>query len=130
MPLNRTLLGCLWTVVIFLAAIGVAVATRRAIVLLYPRPIAVPESPTAPLDANFASHRALTLVHILPGILFMVLGPLQFIRRLRSRYPGLHRWNGRIFLSSSALVGVAGLAMAMGATIGGWDEKAAILVFG
>jgi uncharacterized membrane protein len=63
-------------------------------------------------------------------MLFMVLGPLQFVSGLRRRYPQVHRWCGRIFLTASAIVGVSGLTLAYGKTIGGVDEKAAIVLFG
>jgi uncharacterized membrane protein len=127
---NRTLVRFLWTVVIFLAFIGLAVATRRTIVLIKPGAVSSPKSPAADLDAHFASERTLVLTHILPAMLFMVLGPLQFVRGLRSRYPQLHRWSGRIFLVASTVVGVSGLKLAFGKTIGGLDEKAAIALFG
>jgi uncharacterized membrane protein len=116
--------------VIFLAFIGLAVATRRTIVLLNPGTPGTRNNPAAALDAHFAGHRALTLAHVLPAMLFMVLGPLQFIRRLRARYPQIHRWSGRVFLTASAVVGITGLTMAWGKTIGGIDEKAAITLFG
>ena len=127
---NRTLVRLLWIAAIFLAFIGLAVATRRAVVLLKPGALTSPGNPAADLDANFASERALVLTHIFPAMLFMVLGPLQFVRGLRSRYPQLHRWSGRIFLSASAVVGISGLKLAFGKTIGGLDEKAAITLFG
>ena len=127
---NRTLMRFLWIGVVFLAFIGLAVATRRTIVLLKPGALSSPRNPAADLDAHFASERALVLTHILPAMVFMVLGPLQFIRGLRSRYPQIHRWSGRIFLAASAVVGVSGLRLAFGKTIGGLDEKAAIILFG
>jgi uncharacterized membrane protein len=127
---NRALLRFLWIAVIFLAFIGLAVATRRTIVLLKPGALSSPRNPAADLDAHFAPERALVLTHILPAMLFMVLGPLQFMRGLRSRYPQAHRWAGRIFLAASAVVGVSGLKLAFGKTIGGLDEKAAITLFG
>jgi len=127
---NRMLIRFLWTAVIFLALIGLAVATRRSIALLNPSTSSSRNNPAAVLDAHFANHRALTLAHILPAMLFMVLGPLQFVRRLRSKYPHFHRWSGRIFLTASAVVGITGLTMAFGKTIGGVDEKAAIMLFG
>ena len=127
---NRTLVRFLWTAVVFLAFIGLAVATRRTIVLLKPGTPSSANNPAAQLDAHFANHVTLTLAHILPAMLFMVLGPLQFVRRLRSKYPQIHRWSGRIFLTASAIVGVTGLTMAFGKTIGGVDEKAAITLFG
>jgi len=127
---NRALVRFLWTAVIFLVFIGLAVATRRTIVLLKPGAMSSAKNPAVQLDAHFANHATLTLTHILPAMLFMVLGPLQFVRGLRAKYPQVHRWSGRIFLTASAVVGVTGLTMAFGKTIGGIDEKAAITLFG
>lgn len=127
---NRVLVRFLWTAVIFLAFIGLAVAARRTIVLLKPGTLSSAKNPAAELDGHFANHATLTLAHILPAMLFMVFGPLQFVRGLRSKYPQIHRWSGRIFLTASAVVGVTGLTMAFGKTIGGVDEKAAITLFG
>ena len=127
---NRTLVRLLWIAVILLAFIGLAVATRRTTVLLKPGGLNPAKNPAAQLDAHFADHRTLTLAHVLPAMLFMVLGPLQFVRSLRSKYPQIHRWSGRIFLTASTVVGITGLTMAFGKTIGGVDEKAAITLFG
>jgi len=130
MKVNRVLARLIWVAVIFLAFIGIAVATRRSIVLLRPGALSSRNNPAAELDAAFTDRRTLTLTHILPAMLFMVLGPLQFVRGLRSKYPQVHRWCGRIFLAVSAVVGVTGLTLAFGKTIGGVDEKAAVILFG
>ena len=127
---NPALVRFLWIAVILLAFIGLAVSTRRAVVLLDRGTPTAPNNPAAALDAHFAGHRPLTLAHILPAALFMLLGPLQFVRRIGSNYPRFHRWSGRIFLAASAIVGVTGLTMAFGKTVGGLDEKAAITLFG
>src|SRR5437868_15099789 len=95
---SRTLIRFLWSAVIFLAFIGMAVATRRTIALWNPGAVTprnnLPTAPATPstmgrvkgpaagLDAHFASQRTLTLAHVLPAMLFMVLGPLQFVRAL------------------------------------------------
>ena len=129
---SRPLLRFLWSAVIFLAFLGVAVATRRTVVLLRPSltVAGAARNPAAQLDAHFAAERPLTLAHVIPAMLFMILGPLQFVKKLRSKYPQIHRWSGRVFLLSSGVVGITGLRMALGKTIGGLDEKAAILLFG
>jgi uncharacterized membrane protein len=127
---NPALTRLVWIAVIFLALIGIAIVTRRSIVLWRPGALGARNNPAAELDSAFADRRTLTFVHILPGALFMVLGPLQFVRGLRSKYPQVHRWCGRIFLAASVTVGVTGLTLAFGKTIGGVDEKAAVVLFG
>jgi len=127
---NRGLVRILWSAVMFLASIGLAVATRRTIVLMKPGTMSSAKNPAVQLDAHFANHATLTLAHVLPAMLFMALGPLQFVRGLRAKYPQVHRWSGRIFLTASTVVGVTGLTMAFGKTIGRVDEKAAITLFG
>jgi uncharacterized membrane protein len=129
---HRALVRFTWSGVILLAFLGVAVAARRAVVLLSPAAAATGarNNPAAALDAHFTTQRALTLAHVIPAMLFMILGPLQFVRGLRARHPTLHRWSGRIFLLASAVVGITGLLMAFGKTVGGIDEMAAITLFG
>ena len=126
----RSLTRFLWIVVIFLAFVGVGVATRRAVVLIKPGAMNAKKNPAAGLDEHFAKEKGLTLLHVIPGMVFMVLGPLQFVRQLRTKHPKMHRWTGRVFLTASAVIGVSGLTMAMRGTIGGWDERSAILLFG
>src|ERR1700730_16519473 len=130
MAANRTLVRFMWAAVIFLALIGLAVAVRRSVVLLRPGAVSGRNNPAAALDGAFADRRTLMLTHIVSAMLFMILGPLQFVRRLRAKHPRIHRWSGRIFLTASAVVGVTGLTLAFGKTIGGVDEKAAITLFG
>lgn len=130
MKSSRALTRVLWIGVILLAFIGLAMGMRRTIVLLEPGSLSARNGPAAELDGHFAKQRALTLLHILPGMLFMVLGPLQFVRGLRAKHPAIHRWSGRVFLAASAVIGVTGLTMVLRDSIGGLDEKTAIVIFG
>ena len=84
-----------WSGVIVLAAIGIAVVVRRTtslvpILINGDTPPAAASNPTAAhgaaLDDVFARYPVLTLVHILPGLLFMVLGPVQFSSTMRTRH--------------------------------------------
>jgi len=130
MSSNNAITRFLWVAVIFLALHGVLVATRRAVVLIKPGAMNPNRNPAAALDAHFAKEKSLALLHVIPGMIFMILGPFQFVRRLRERHPAVHRWTGRIFLAASTVIGLTGLTMAVRGTIGGWDEKSAILLFG
>lgn len=121
----------LWTGVIVLVVIGVAAVTRRTLVLLWPAEFAAKSSnPAASLDAGFARHLVLTLVHILPGALFLVLTPLQFLPRIRAKHLQVHRWMGRVLVVSGLIIGSTALVMSYKMNIGGPNETAATTLFG
>jgi uncharacterized membrane protein len=117
-----------WGVVIVLAIIGILAVTRRALDLAQVIPPA-PGPRGGAFDAGFAEHPVLTLAHILPGALFMILGPLQFVRPIRSRHLWLHRLSGRVFVAASVVIGVTGLVMGAVLAIGGANETAVITLF-
>jgi hypothetical protein len=66
----------------------------------------------------YISHQAGILAHIIGGVLVLGLGPFQFLTRLRTRWPKVHRWMGRLYLVGIALGGSAGLYMAFYAYAG------------
>jgi len=129
-----------WRAVIFLAAIGSAVALRRIVNLVpvvigaYRPPAAAPKPALAQitaLDDLFARYPILTLVHIVPGLFFMLLGPWQFSATIRARHVRWHRWNGRIFVYCGVVIGVSALLMSFGMpAIGGVNQAAATTLFG
>ena len=123
------ILRVMWTVTLILALIGVAAVIRRMLQLVDPSP-ASPKFPDgAALDAGFSRHPLLTMIHIIPGLLFMILGPLQFVRTLRTRRPAVHRWIGRVFMIVSLLVGGTALVMSPRMAIGGVNETVATMLF-
>jgi uncharacterized membrane protein len=131
--------GVIWGAVIFLAAIGVAVALRRISVLApivaggyHPPAVRTGAAAQfAPLDDLFAHYPILTLIHIVPGLLLMVLGPIQFSTSIRARHLRWHRWNGRIFVVTGLVVGVSALVMSLAMpAIGGVKQAAATTLFG
>ncbi|HEY1678011.1 MAG TPA: DUF2306 domain-containing protein [Candidatus Sulfotelmatobacter sp.] len=120
----------LWISVSFLVFIGLAAVTRRTLVLIWPAVFGGKSgNPAAPLDAGFARHMALTLVHILPGALFFVLGLFQFMPGIRNRHLQFHRWSGRVLMICGLIVGVSALVMSFTMNIGGPNETAATTLF-
>jgi uncharacterized membrane protein len=119
-----------WFGVIFLVVIGVAAVTRRTLVLLWPRQLGGGLSnPAAALDAGFDRHTALTLIHILPGALFLALVPFQFIGSVREKHLQLHRWMGRCMVVLGLIIGVSALVMSYRMNIGGPNETAATTLY-
>src|SRR5260370_11744077 len=119
----------LWLTTFLLVLIGVAAVVRRTLHLFAPAPAPPGLPEAAALDAGFARHPLLTLVHIIPGLLFMLLGPLQFVRSLRSRRPALHRWTGRVVIALGLIIGSTALVMSTQMAIGGANETAATTLF-
>jgi hypothetical protein len=59
-------------------------------------------------------------LHFLAGGVILILGCIQLLGSVRTRWPALHRWLGRIYVSAALLAGLGGLTfiLALG-TIGG-----------
>ncbi|GAB4033118.1 DUF2306 domain-containing protein [Spirosoma jeollabukense] len=122
---------------ILLSLIGIGIVVRRTILLVpilvngyRPAVSSKPASPFSETDAIFAHYPFLTLIHIVPALLFVTLGPIQFSRKIRRNYPAWHRRSGRIFLLSSTIIGLTALLMSLAMpSIGGFNQAAATTLF-
>jgi hypothetical protein len=65
------------------------------------------------------THRGWLLMHITGGTLAVLSGPFQFWTGFRTRYAGVHRMTGKVFLAGVAVGSVGALAMAV-TTAFGW----------
>jgi uncharacterized membrane protein len=129
MSVSKRATRFLWTAIIFLVVIGIAAVTRRTLVLFWPGQFAGRASPAAALDAGFARHIVLTLLHILPGGLFLVLATMQFMPSIRQKHLQFHRWMGRVLVICGLIIGVTALVMSYKMNIGGPNETAATTLF-
>ncbi len=124
---NDTRARRLWIVLVILCAIGAAAATRRIVELAStPRPGAVD---FGGLDTHFAAKASITLLHVVPSLLFVVLVPLQFVTSLRQRHPRLHRWTGRVIVVLGLVLGISALELSIH-PVGGLVESSATILFG
>jgi hypothetical protein len=119
----------IWTAVVLLVVIGIAAASRRTLVLLVPSTASTRVPAAANLDKHFSGHKTLTLVHIIPGALFLLLAPLQFAGTIRAKQLWWHRWSGRILVVLGLVIGISALMMSYTASIGGANETAATTLF-
>ena len=101
-------------------AISVAVVVRRLVAIAHPSGNAPPEM--VALDAAFASHAALTVAHVVPAMMFVLLTPFVFLR-----HTGIV-WAERLLFPLGAVVGVTAYAMSA-YSIGGWVERSAVFFF-
>jgi hypothetical protein len=81
-------------------------------------------SASAPANAGIFSHMLL-------GAAITLLAPLQLIRPLRARLPGLHRWTGRFVALGAGVTALGGLIyIALRGTIGGAPMDAGFTLYG
>ena len=144
------LIAVLRCTVILLASLGVVSAIGRGFILAYPdhRGIAYFQEQflhsiqrndavvlqwlqeLRELDRKFAADWVLTLLHIVPGGIFLVFALLQFSERVRSRHIRFHRWSGRVLVVAAFAAGVTGWYFGVLTPYGGLSEGSATAVFG
>jgi len=116
----------MWIGLIFLCVVAAAVAVRRMTALANPPRNAPPQ--LAALDKSFANKPVLTIVHILPGLVFVTLVPFQFSRSFRNRHLRAHRWMGRLAMTLGLIIGISAIPMSRH-PIGGALEASATLFY-
>ena len=63
------------------------------------------------LDVRYIQHPWVSLIHIVPGVAFLTLAPLQFVARIRRRRISLHRGMGRVLATFAATSGALALGV-------------------
>jgi uncharacterized membrane protein len=81
-----------------------------------------------PFNQRYVENPRLTLFHTIPGLLFAILGPMQFMGPIRRRAPLIHRMSGRVFLVIGITSGLAALAMTLRFPVWGWSLNTVISV--
>ena len=102
--LARRLAGPGW-VIMTLACVTITVIVSRY--LTFDPEVYFPQQLEPYLRHEFALG-----VHVLSGILALLIGPLQFVRRLRRRFVPVHRFMGATYVASATALGVTGLILA------------------
>jgi len=68
-------------------------------------------APADPAEQTYIDNPVPILLHLVPVILFTLLGPFQLTPRARAKWPLLHRVSGRIFVVAGVMAGLSGLYM-------------------
>lgn len=114
-PVWRTIKAAAWCAIV---ALAVYYVWRNVVPFLDVRPEAY---------AYFWPKRHWLWLHMGGAMFTLLLGPLQFVGRLRAAYPRLHRWSGRIYLVGLlfACIGATGMFLT---TPLGWTTGVAFAV--
>jgi hypothetical protein len=119
---RRRASAAIWTPFFLLCLIAVAAAILRCVEFMNPPAV----DPTG-LNASFSSRETLTLVHILPALVFVLLLPFWFSRRVRARRQ-FHRGITQSLFALGLVVGITAIPMSFH-PVGGVTEASAALFF-
>ena len=99
-----------WRAAVVLLTVEIAIVSAL-------RYFAGTEAPPPPIVANAFATPFLVL-HVAGGVTALLVAPLQFVRPIRARRPGLHRAVGRTYVLACAIGAPAGFMLALGTTAG------------
>lgn len=91
--------------------LALALCTIIPVMMAAVRVVQIPLGGLPEDSLRLASFPVAFFAHSLGGVLFGVLGPLQFVRALRLRFARAHRLAGRIFVLAGAGLALSGLAL-------------------
>jgi hypothetical protein len=139
----------LWPIVTLLILIGVSVSvirvvdSRRAIDAVVPaRERVLVSMGVGParaheraaevdeIETKFTRYRSAIRWHVVPGGLFLLFAPLQFVRRIRNRHPTVHRWSGRALIGLALASALPGFWFGLWMPVAGRAEAVVVALFG
>jgi uncharacterized membrane protein len=86
--------------------------------------------PEEDFDRRYVEQAWLAYLHIVPGMVYLFLAPLQLAYRIRSRHYTFHRRLGRVLATAGMISGVFALIFGGLYSFGGLPEASAAVVFG
>ena len=81
-------------------------------------------------EYRYVANALLAYAHIVPGVVYLLLAPLQLWRGFRNRHLGWHRRIGRVAIAAGLLSGVFAIAFGGMHAWGGIIEALAAVLFG
>ena len=82
--------------------------------------------PDDPFNLRYVERPWLTMMHTIPGMLFAVLGPLQFMSPIRDRFTRVHRACGKTFMAVTVFSGVSAVLIGLLFPVWGFSVNQAI----
>ena len=83
-----------------------------------------------PNNPGFVDYPNITVLHVIPGAIYLALAPFQFSATLRKKSLLYHRWSGRLLTAIGLIVGAAALFLGIVVPFSGASEQLVIGFFG
>jgi uncharacterized membrane protein len=115
---GRILVGVVWVSAIIF---GLNILAFYFLALLQNNPMQWNEGPLPELyDPSNPTSTIAIGVHFAAGGIILILGSIQLVKKIRQRFPVIHRWLGRLYVLAAMLTAIGGLLFIfIKGTIGG-----------
>lgn len=80
-------------------------------------------------NEGFEEYPTVTSLHVIPGLIYLALAPLQFAGPIRERFRTYHRWSGRLLASIGLIMGAAALFISLVFPYSGIAEQIIVSAF-
>lgn len=74
-------------------------------------------------NEGFSEYPIVTNLHVIPGLIYLTLAPLQFLSSIRNRFRTYHRWSGRVLATIGLMLGNAALFISVVFPYSGFAEQ-------
>lgn len=120
-----------WSAVSLLLLILLAFTVVRVMALYFDGGGIPSGSSSTDFEARFLEHPTIVALHMLFSMTFVLLAPLQFSKKLRTRHRAWHRQLGRVLIFCAIVSGIYGLVSVVALPIfGGLATETAAWFFG
>lgn len=105
----------IWVGVVLFVAIGLAASINQ-----------IPPKNTI---NRFDLHPIQTLFHVVPAIIFLLIGVVNLIPKVRKKYPKVHKYLGWLFVVMTISIGITSLTIVFTFPYAGFLEQIPITIF-
>ena len=122
-----------WPMIYFITLVLVVFAAVRTVEILNGAALLAPSDfgPPPEFSDRYYQHPLVSLIHMATGILFILLAPLQFSSKFRTKNLTRHRWIGRVLMTAGLIAGVTGILAGIWLpAFGGFVTSLAVWFFG
>ena len=81
-------------------------------------------------DPDYVKNPLMSYMHLIPGIIMYICGPIQFMESVRKKHKHIHRLSGFLFIAATIASGTASILMAFVFPVGGTSETISSSLFG
>ena len=81
-------------------------------------------------NEGFSEYPTITNLHVLPGLIYLALAPVQFLSSVREKYPRYHRLIGRLLAVIGVVLGSTAMFISLVFPYSGLAEQIIVTGFG